>query len=98
MPRPKTRKDYPLSMRLPQSDLAAIDRAARMRGSSRSNFIRDAAVRAAEEAILENTIIRMSPKGFVAFMAELDRSPVVVPEIVEIFKRRAPWESDGSKS
>ena len=30
------RKDHPISMRLPESDLALIDRAARLRGRSRT--------------------------------------------------------------
>ena len=43
------RSDYPLSMGLPEADIAVIDRAARLRGRSRTDFVRDAAVRAAEE-------------------------------------------------
>ena len=36
-----TRKDYPLSMRLPEADIAMIDRAASMRGRSRTDFVRE---------------------------------------------------------
>jgi uncharacterized protein (DUF1778 family) len=36
------RKDHPLSMRLPTGDLAVIDRAADLRGRSRTDFVRDA--------------------------------------------------------
>ena len=46
------RKDYPLSMRLPEADIAVIDRAAALRGRSRTDFVREAAVRAAEAALL----------------------------------------------
>ncbi|OYV41922.1 MAG: hypothetical protein B7Z75_14715 [Acidocella sp. 20-57-95] len=42
------RKDHPLSMRLPEGDIAIIDRAADLRGRSRTDFVREAAVRAAE--------------------------------------------------
>ena len=38
----------PLSMRLPDSDIAIIDCAAALRGRSRTDFVRDAAVRAAD--------------------------------------------------
>ncbi len=48
-----TRKDHPLSMRLPAGDLAVIDRAADLRGRSRTDFVREAAVRAAEEVLVE---------------------------------------------
>ena len=46
MPQPTPRKEHPLSMRLPDADIAIIDRAARLRGRSRTEFVRDAAVRA----------------------------------------------------
>lgn len=95
MPRSAGRKDHPLSMRLPESDLAIIDRAAHLRGRSRTEFVREAAVRAAEEAILETTLVRMSPDGFAAFLEALSTSDEPVPALVEVFKRKAPWERDG---
>jgi uncharacterized protein (DUF1778 family) len=53
---PKTasakRLDYPLSMRLPEADIAVSDRAARLRGRSRTDFVRDAAVRGAEDVLM----------------------------------------------
>ncbi len=67
MSRPARRKDYPLSMRLPEADVAVIDRAAALRGRSRTDFVREAAVRAAEAALLENGPVRMSEKGFAEF-------------------------------
>ena len=88
-----SRKDHPLSMRLPDTDLAIIDRAAQLRGRSRTEFMRDAAVRAAEEAIMENTLIRVSPEGFEAFVAALDAPGKPVPAMVDVLKRTAPWET-----
>jgi uncharacterized protein (DUF1778 family) len=86
------RKEHPLSMRLPETDIAIIDRAADLRGRSRTDFVREAAVRAAEEVIMENTPIRMSQKGFSAFMAAIVSKPVAVREMVDFLKRPAPWE------
>lgn len=93
MARATQRKDHPLSMRLADADIAIIDRAASLRGRSRTEFMRDAAVRTAEEVIMENTLIRMSPEGFAAFVDMLDRPAKPVPEMVELLKRPAPWES-----
>jgi uncharacterized protein (DUF1778 family) len=92
--RPVARKDHPLSMRLPASDIEIIDRAASLRGRSRTDFVREAAVRAAEEAILENMPIRMSPAGFKAFVEAISGLAKPVPEMVELFKRKAVWERD----
>jgi uncharacterized protein (DUF1778 family) len=97
MPRAAQRKDHPLSMRLPDADLAVIDRAAQLRGRSRTEFMRDAAVRAAEDAIMENTLIRVSPDGFQAFVAALDAPGKPVPALVDVLKRPAPWETSATK-
>ncbi|MDR6433519.1 DUF1778 domain-containing protein [Brucella pseudogrignonensis] len=88
------RKEYPISMRLPEADVAMIDRAATLRGRSRTDFVRDAAVRAAEEVVMEQGLIRMSPEGFADFMDVLSRPAVPVPEIVELSRRTAPWEPE----
>jgi len=89
---PAMRKDYPLSMRLPEADIAIIDRAASLRGRSRTDFVREAAVRAAEEAIMESAPIRMSPQGFKAFVAALTGPAQPVPQLVALFKRKSPWD------
>src|SRR5947208_2385566 len=86
------RKEYPISMRLPEADIALIDRAAGLRGRSRTDFVRDAAVRAAEDVLMENRLIRMSAEGFSEFMAALATPAAPVPEMVELAKRPAPWE------
>lgn len=87
------RKEYPISMRLPEADVAMIDRAATLRGRSRTDFVRDAAVRAAEEVVMEQSLIRMSQEGFDAFMEVLAAPAAPVPEMVELAKRPAPWEA-----
>lgn len=97
MPRAAERKEHPLSMRLPETDLAIIDRAATLRGRSRTDFMREAAVRAAEDVLMETMPIRMSPAGFDAFMAALSGPATPVPEMIELFRRAAPWETGGSK-
>ena len=95
MPHSVQRKEHPLSIRLPDADIAIIDRAARLRGRSRTDFMRDAAVRAAEDVLMETTPIRMSAEGFDAFMAAVSGPAVPVPEMVELLRRVAPWEAVG---
>jgi uncharacterized protein (DUF1778 family) len=97
MPQPVQRKEHPLSIRLPDADIAIIDRAARLRGRSRTDFMRDAAVRAAEDVLMETSPIRMSAEGFDAFMAAVSGPALPVPEMVELFRRVAPWETDSPK-
>lgn len=91
------RREHPISMRLPEADVAMIDRAADLRGRSRTDFVREAAVRAAEDVIMENRLIRMSAEGFTHFMSVLSEPAEPVAEIVEVVKRSAPWEAGGRK-
>lgn len=86
------RKDQPLSMRLPEADIAVIDRAARLRGRSRTDFVREAAVRAAEDVLLQSLAVRMSPDGFSAFVEALAQPGRPVAEMVEVLARPAPWD------
>lgn len=97
MSRASERKEHPVSMRLPEADIAIIDRAAGLRGRSRTDFVRDAAVRAAEEVLMESTLIRMSATGFDAFMEALSKPATAIPEMVELLERPAPWESSDSR-
>ena len=97
MSRAVKRKEYPLSMRLPASDIAIIDRAASLRGRSRTDFVRDAAVRGAEDVLMESSPVRMSAAGFKAFMAAVSGPTTAVPEMVEVLRRAAPWETGRAK-
>ena len=87
----------PLSLRLAEADLAIIDRAAKLQGRSRTQFMRDAAVKAAEEALMENTLIKMSPRDFATFMEALDRLAEPSARMIEVMNRVAPWEKNGDK-
>jgi len=98
MARSTKRKDHPLSMRLPAADIAIIDRAAGLSGRSRTDFVREAAVREAEAVLMEKTLIRMSRGGFAAFLAAIAGPGHAVPEMVERLKRGAPWDSAAKKS
>jgi uncharacterized protein (DUF1778 family) len=92
MPRAAFRKDHPISMRLPESDVAIIDRAAGLRGRSRTDFVREAAVRAAEETLMASDPIRMSARGFAEFQRVLSEPAKPIPRLVELLQRPAPWE------
>lgn len=86
------RKDHPLSMRLPDADLAVIDRAAQLRGRSRTDFVREAAVRAAEDTLMEVGLVRMGEQGFAAFMTAISGPATPVEPMVDILRRPAPWD------
>ena len=91
------RKEHPISMRLPELDVAIIDRAAGLRGRSRTDFVREAAVRAAEDVLMESGLIRMSEAAFTEFLDMLAAPAAPVPEMVELNRHAAPWERETAK-
>ena len=52
-----------------------IDRAAQGQGKSRSEFMIDAARRAAEDALLDQTLVRVDAKTYAHFLNVLDQPP-----------------------
>jgi len=53
-------------------------------------------MQAAEDVVLQTLPIRMSPEGFQAFVDMLSEPARSVPEMVEVLKRPAPWETPDS--
>lgn len=52
-----------------------IDRAAQSLGKSRSEFMIDAARRAAEESLLDQILVRVDPQTYEYFLSVLDHPP-----------------------
>ena len=89
---PQARTEHPLSLRLPDIDISLIDRAATLKGCSRTQFMRDAAVQAATQAILEQSLVSMSYEGFAAFQAAIEAPAQIVPAIAALRQHKAPWD------
>ncbi|WP_332908574.1 MULTISPECIES: DUF1778 domain-containing protein [Mycetohabitans] len=64
-----------LNLRIKPKERSLIDRAAKVRGKNRTDFVLEAARAAAEDALLDQTIMTASPKAYAAFVARLDMSP-----------------------
>ncbi len=67
-----------------------IDAAARMLGKSRSEFMIEAARRAAEDAILDRTLLRIDEKTYGHFLAVLD-APPVSEGYKRLMRASVPW-------
>jgi uncharacterized protein (DUF1778 family) len=88
------RKETPVSMRFRDDDLAIIDRGAALTGLSRTEFMRRAAVHEAQSAILNESIIRLSPDAFEAFVSVIEADPMPPSaKVIERLQRKAPWEN-----
>jgi uncharacterized protein (DUF1778 family) len=65
----------PVNLRIREDIRSLIDHAAKVQGKSRSDFMIDAARRAAEDALLDQTLIRVNHAEYEKFVAILDRPP-----------------------
>ena len=81
-----------INIRVRDDDRALISQAALLSGKSRSEFMLDAARRAANETILDRTLFRMAPDAFASFTAMLDAPPQPNAQLRKLMTTKAPWE------
>lgn len=81
-----------LNLRIKPEVRGLIDRAAKMRGKNRTDFILDAARQAAEETLLDQALIRVSPGVYAEFVARLDRPAAPNTRLQQTLQTLAPWD------
>jgi uncharacterized protein (DUF1778 family) len=69
-----------------------IDRAAELAGKNRTDFVLDAARRAAEHTLLGRTVFTVSPKAYRQFLARLDAPPKPNKRLLKSMQTPSPWE------
>ena len=78
MPSTRTKTDIPtcaVNLRVRRDLRSLIDRAAQANGKSRSDFMIDASRRAAEDALLDQTLMRVDQETYSHFLSVLDQPP-----------------------
>ncbi|WP_292658919.1 DUF1778 domain-containing protein [Mesorhizobium sp.] len=65
----------PVNLRIREDVRVLIDRAAKMRGKTRSEFMIDAAYRAAEDTLLDQALIKVDPESYQHYLGILDAPP-----------------------
>jgi uncharacterized protein (DUF1778 family) len=88
----QARKRQSLNLRIKPNERGLIDRAAKTLGKNRTDFMLDAARRAAEEALLDRTIFTVTPKAYAEFLARLDAPPQPNERLRRTMRTSAPWE------
>ena len=81
-----------LNLRIKPQVRELIDRAAELAGKNRTDFVLDAARRAAEDTLLDRTIFAVSPKMYRQFLARLDAPPQPNKRLLKSMQTPAPWE------
>lgn len=80
-----------LNIRIKPEERNLIDRAAAARGKNRTDFILDAARNAAEEALLDQAMISVSPQAYAEFLARLDLPPNPNRHLQKTMQTPPPW-------
>ena len=81
-----------LNLRIKPEERGLIDRAAKSVGKNRTDFVLEAARRAAEEALLDRTIFTVSRKAYAEFLARLDAPAKPNERLRRTMRSKAPWE------
>ncbi len=87
---PKRRETLNIRIRVEERNL--IDRAAKMRGQNRTDFILAAARQAAENALLDRALIAVSPAAYAEFLARLDAPPKPSARLRRTMRAAVPWK------
>lgn len=80
-----------LNLRIPPAERNLIDRAALSAGKTRTDFILQAARRAAEEALLDRAVMSVSPEAYAEFLKRLDAPAQPNERLRRTMQATPPW-------
>ena len=80
-----------LNLRIKPELRGLIDRAAQLAGKNRTDFVLEAARRAAEDTLLDRTVFSVSPKAYAEFLKRLDAPPQPNDRLRRTMQAEAPW-------
>lgn len=86
------RKREALNLRIHPDERNLIDRAAEVKGKNRTDFILEAAMLAAEAALLDQVIIAVSPDAYAEFITRLDQPAKSNDRLRALLNTPAPWD------
>ncbi|UFP94268.1 DUF1778 domain-containing protein [Gloeobacter morelensis] len=90
--RPTPSKDIVINLRAKQSQRELIDQAAAALGKSRSDFMIESSLRAAETVLLERLFFHLDEAAYAQFIAALEGPPQLNERLLTTLSAKAPWE------
>jgi uncharacterized protein (DUF1778 family) len=81
-----------INLRISERQRALIDRAAQALGRSRSEFMLDAASRAATAVLLDQRVFMLGESAFKRFVAALDKPTTDPARLRRLLAAKAPWD------
>lgn len=85
-------KNVVINLRVNQSQCELIDLAAKTLSKSRSAFIMESALRAAENVLLDRIFFNLDEIAYGQFIEALESPPQVNERLLDTLSAKAPWE------
>jgi uncharacterized protein (DUF1778 family) len=85
-------KNVVINLRVNQSQCELIGLAAKTLGKSRSAFIMESALRAAEQVLSDRVFFHLDEAAYEQFIAALERPQQVNERLLDTLSAKAPWE------
>lgn len=82
-----------LNLRVPAAERNLIDRAAESAGKTRTDFILEAARRAAEETLLDRALLVARPDAYDEFLRRLGEPARPNAKLKRTMQTKAPWRA-----
>jgi uncharacterized protein (DUF1778 family) len=82
-----------LNLRIKSEEKTLIDRAAKVLGKNRTEFVLEAARMVAEETLFEQAVIKSSQKEYDLFLVRLDIPPQPNERLRKTMQMPAPWDT-----
>ena len=91
-PQSTSSREAVINIRAQHRQRELIDRAAEALGRNRSEFMLDAACRAAEDVLLDQRLIQLGPEAWERFNALLDAPARDIPALRALLASKPVWE------
>jgi uncharacterized protein (DUF1778 family) len=86
------RRDVNINLRAPAQVKEMIDRAARLLGKSRSEFMLDSARKSAEDVLLDQRFFMLDEKRHAALLKSLSEPARPTAALRKLLASKSPWE------
>ena len=81
-----------INLRTPPAQRELIDRAARLQGKSRTDFMLEASSEKAQQVLLDQTLFTVDSKQHKAFVKLMDAPLTGNSKVMRLLAKRSPWE------
>jgi uncharacterized protein (DUF1778 family) len=85
-------KNRTINIRVNNHQMRLIDRAAALKSKSRSDFLLEAATRAAEDVILDSSVFTLPAEEWERYIATIESPPAPTAALRKLLQEPSPWE------